>query len=701
MFFDNKASIYLCLLAFIFGLLLTGYFSFSQGFYLGLFSFIFLFITGVVLKNKRFLIIDLRYIFIIFLVFITGFYYYYFRLPSVSDLDISHYISHSFYNRVAVEGVILTTPRVNQNHKSRFIFQARELVKENNEREKVTGKIYVTSPLLEVNGLFPSTVVILEGNLYQPSPPLNPDGFNFADYLQRQGVFSGLRVNSVSVIKEGNRWNEFLFWIRRRIIQTHVRFLNIPSGSLVSSMVMGSRAVDLDWQLQESFRLAGLAHVLAASGFHVSLLLGLILAVTQSFSSRTRFLMGGLTLFIYATITGFYPSILRACLMGFAILAAIINEKKVRVSGSLLLVAVILLLINPLWIFDLGFQLSFLATFGLIVSLPTIVQKLDWLPPTLANLIAVPLAATLWTLPLQFYYFHRFPLYGILTNILSTPLVIILTLGGIFTAFIGVFFPLLGSAIASIFYPIIWLLIKLVKISNQLPLSSIAVGQINIFTLIIIYVIFLVILYIKSVNKYKYFLIIFTLILIIFPLIYQKLTLIQITVIDNSYKPTIIIQNKSNTALINLGDKDNIYFTILPFLRSEGINSVELVIDNKNKESLNILTKYLPVKNINQFHQNTIKSIKIKEINPSYIYFTLENNSFLIIKKQVDNLTKYNNFDYIIVMANNINYDFLENINFHSILSKNTELKTNLENTKVSLINNNFIQWQLTKNDRS
>ncbi|WPF88464.1 ComEC/Rec2 family competence protein [Cyanobacterium aponinum AL20118] len=701
MFFDNKASIYLCLLAFIFGLLLTGYFSFSQGFYLGLFSFIFLFITGVVLKNKRFLIIDLRYIFIIFLVFITGFYYYYFRLPSVSDLDISHYISHSFYNRVAVEGVILTTPRVNQNHKSRFIFQARELVKENNEREKVTGKIYVTSPLLEVNGLFPSTVVILEGNLYQPSPPLNPDGFNFADYLQRQGVFSGLRVNSVSVIREGNRWNEFLFWIRRRIIQTHVRFLNIPSGSLVSSMVMGSRAVDLDWQLQESFRLAGLAHVLAASGFHVSLLLGLILAVTQSFSSRTRFLMGGLTLFIYATITGFYPSILRACLMGFAILAAIINEKKVRVSGSLLLVAVILLLINPLWIFDLGFQLSFLATFGLIVSLPTIVQKLDWLPPTLANLIAVPLAATLWTLPLQFYYFHRFPLYGILTNILSTPLVIILTLGGIFTAFIGVFFPLLGSAIASIFYPIIWLLIKLVKISNQLPLSSIAVGQINIFTLIIIYVIFLVILYIKSVNKYKYFLIIFTLILIIFPLIYQKLTLIQITVIDNSYKPTIIIQNKNNTALINLGDKDNIYFTILPFLRSEGINSVELVIDNKNKESLNILTKYLPVKNINQFHQNTIKSIKIKEINPSYIYFTLENNSFLIIKKQVDNLTKYNNFDYIIVMANNINYDFLENINFHSILSKNTELKTNLENTKVSLINNNFIQWQLTKNDRS
>lgn len=70
-------------------------------------------------------------------------------------------------------------------------------------------------------------------------------------------------------------------------------FLNIPSGSLVSSMVMGSRAVDLDWQLQESFRLAGLAHVLAASGFHVSLLLGLILAVTQSFSSRTRFFDGG------------------------------------------------------------------------------------------------------------------------------------------------------------------------------------------------------------------------------------------------------------------------------------------------------------------------------------------------------------------------------------------------------------------------
>lgn len=109
---------------------------------------------------------------------------------------------------------------------------------------------------------------------------------------------------------------------------------------------------------------------------------------------------------------------------------------------------------------------------------------------------------------------------------------------------------------------------------------------------------------------------------------------------------------------------------------------MELVIDNKNKESLNILTKYLPVKNINQFHQNTIKSIKIKEINPNYIYFTLENKSFLIIKKQVDNLTKYNNFDYIIVMANNINYDFLENINFHSILSKKYRIKNKFRKYK-------------------
>lgn len=172
----------------------------------------------------------------------------------------------------------------------------------------------------------------------------------------------------MTVIEKGNWWQGLLYQTRKRIIQTHIRFLGMPYGSLVSSMVIGSRAVDLDWETEESFRLAGLSHTLAASGFHVSLLLAVVLSLTASLTPDKRFFVGSLCLLGYATITGFYPSILRATLMGMAGLVAILQERQVRISGSLLLAGVILLVINPMWIWDIGFQLSFMAVWGLITS---------------------------------------------------------------------------------------------------------------------------------------------------------------------------------------------------------------------------------------------------------------------------------------------------------------------------------------------
>ena len=188
----------------------------------------------------------------------------------------------------------------------------------------------------------------LTGNLYQPQNSLNPWGFNFADYLSRDGIFTGLSAKSVDVVNQGNFANLTLSYLRQRIIQTHVRYLKTPGGNLVSSMVIGRRGVDLDFEVQDSFRLAGLAHTLAASGFHVSILLGLLLYLTRWASSSRRLLIITVILFIYAAIAGFYPSILRACFMGLGVVIGMVYDRSVKVFGSLLLVGVILLLINPI-----------------------------------------------------------------------------------------------------------------------------------------------------------------------------------------------------------------------------------------------------------------------------------------------------------------------------------------------------------------
>jgi competence protein ComEC len=629
------------------------------------------------------------------------------RTPIPDYLDISRQVtssSENFSSSVIVTGSILNSPRLNQNNNARFVLKAQQISDEKGKVEKVTGKVYVTAPLLQVTGLYPSQVVTIKGRLYLPNPPLNPGGFDFGGYLKREGVFAGLSANSVQMVKEGNWWASNLFNFRQRIIQTHVRFLNVPFGNLVSSMVIGSRAVDLGLDLQNSFRTAGLAHTLAASGFHISLLLGCILYLTQSYSPRVRLIIGLSSLFIYTTLTGFFPSILRASIMGVAVLIAIINDRSVKNHGSLLLAAVILLLINPLWIWDLGFQLSFLATWGLIVTLPAIINKLDWLPPTIANLIAVPLAATIWTLPLQCYAFHRIPLYGILTNILATPLVIIITLGGIFTAIIGVFIPVIGSGIAYILFIPTWLLIQLVEISNKLPFSSLAVGEISLLNFLIAYGIIILITTFKSGQKNWLLLTLFSLTLFIISLIYQKFTLIQVTVMASRSQPVIIIQNQTNNAVINLNDKNNVRFNVVAFLRSEGINQLELVLipdDANNKLALNLLKKYITIKNISLQEKETIKSIKIISKTPSYFHFKLADKTWLLITESKNiNFSEIMETDILIWDSKNLNYQQIKQIKPQTAIVNTDKLNQDIlehlliNNIELLPLQKGAIQWR-------
>ena len=624
----SNEYIYFCLSSYAIGLLGSGVFNWSQSWlFLGIISILTIISMVIVWQWKSG---NFNYIYCILpaLIVITAFHYYHWRLPIVKSLDISNHLSGNQFATeiVTVEGKLVDSPTLNQKQKGKFIFQAQKLIDDDGKSEKVTGKAYVTAPLLQVTGLYASMKVRLRGNLYQPTNSLIPGGFDFADYLSRDGIFVGLSAQSVSVIGEGDFWNRGLTWLRRRIVQTHVRYLKSPQGNLVSSMVIGRRGVDLDFELQDNFRLAGLAHTLAASGFHVSILLGLLLYITQSWDSSRRLLIISFILFIYAAIAGFYPSIIRACLMGFAVVLGIVFDRSVKVSGSLLLAGVILLLINPLWIWDLGFQLSFLATWGLIASLSAIVNYFDWLPQTLGNLVAVPLAATIWVLPLQCYVFHYVPLYGIVTNIVTTLLVLIITLGGFVSAFVGLFIPLLGSAIAYLLFPFIWLLIKIIDVSVSLPFSSLAVGEINIIELLILYAIFLLICLSKTIRNYGFILIVATLISIIVPLIYQKLNLIQVTILSSSSPATVIIQNENQNSLLNLGNKENIRFQIIPFLRSQGINKIDLISSQKDSKKQKVFNYF---QNLNIITSKT-KNTYIQEKNHNF-WFNIGQTKWLII----------------------------------------------------------------------
>jgi len=446
--------------------------------------------------------------------------------------------------------------------------------------------------------LYPGQAIAIKGILYQPKSATIPGGFDFKRFLQQQSTFAGMNGMQVSyTISEQPRWG--LWQVSKAIVRSQVRWLGSPEGQLVSSMVLGSKAVDLPYDVKDLFVRVGLAHALAASGFQTALILGLVLALSKGLSPKWQFSCGAVALVGFVGLTGLQPSVLRAVIMGFGALVGVATSRKIKPLGSLLVAATLLLLWNPLWIWDLGFELSFLATLGLVVTVPPLIAKLDWMPKTIATSIAVPLAAALWTLPLQLYIFGVIPPYSLVVNILTIPLISIISVGGIFSAIAALIWSTAGSAIAWLLYYPTYTLIWLVQFFSQLPGNSLAVGKIALWQLLAVYGLMSLVWFLPWLHKRWWIIGVVIVSLVLVPIWYSSGGF-RVTILADKVEPVVVIQDRGKVLLFNSGDRTSARFTVLPFLQQQGINSIDWAIATNLLNDKNGWTEVLaqiPVKN--------------------------------------------------------------------------------------------------------
>ncbi|WAL60112.1 ComEC/Rec2 family competence protein [Thermocoleostomius sinensis] len=512
--------------------------------------------------------------------------YFQARIPRPTATDISHlFLSSNATTEILprqlyqVQGTIATSPRLTQSQRIQFELeatQAQAIDPPNSSPRPVTGRVLVTVPPLQATGLYPGQRVTIAGSLYQPKPATNPGGFDFAKYLAQQGIFTGLRGQTVTVTAP--HLPPPLWSIRQRIIRSQVAGLGVPEGPLVSAMVMGGRSVDLPYEMRDQFRWAGLAHALAASGAQVSLLVGIVLTCTQRLQPNLRLGLGLSVLLFYLSLTGIEASVLRAAIMGTVALVALTVERKVNPIASILFAATLLLLWNPLWMFDLGFQLSFLATLGLLVTVPVLSQWLDWLPALLIPLFTVPIAAFLWTLPLLLFAFGITSPYSVLINIVATPLIAVISVGGMISAVAALIYPSAGSVLAGLLHLPSYLFIQLAEWGNQLPGNTWAVGSISIVRLLLLYGLMGLIWAWKAAQRYWWIALIVGMSLILIPAWYTSTTLLQATVLDTTDRPVLVWQEQGQVALINSGSETDAKFTVLPFLLKQGVNRIDWAV---------------------------------------------------------------------------------------------------------------------------
>ena len=545
------------------------------------------------------------------------------QYPAPSGLDISRMIPTENITGVqqVVWGRLLEMPRVSRSGKGQLwlhVQQAQHLNEDGTPLGSTApltteGKLYVTVPLESAQTLRPGQTLKLQGRLYAPSSAKNPNAFDFQQYLASQGAYAGFSGRRVEVLSEAG-WG--LWQIRQRIVQAHIDGLGDDQGSLVSAMALGRRAVQVPYDLQDAFIQAGLAHTLAASGFHVSLLLGLVLGVLRwpviqvrlAHPGLAQLWIGSAVLGGYVLMTGAQPSVMRAALMGLGALVGLALERSVKPLGCLLLAVTLLLLWNPTWIDDIGFRLSVMATLGLMVSVQPLTDRLGWLPPTLASLLAVPLAAYFWTIPLSLYHFNTLTTYSVLINMVATPLVTVISLGGMISGLVALAIPALGSALASLLWLPTTLLVALVNGSIRLPSSTLTMGHIALWQLFGLYGLYGLGGWSRVGRRWRWGVAALMVIIALGPIWYRGATLAQATVLAAGDDAVMVVQDRRSTLLINSGTKSTAFYTVGPFLRQAGVNRVDYAIAGQSSDAENwqaLITK-TPIQSFYQTHRLTV-----------------------------------------------------------------------------------------------
>ncbi len=228
------------------------------------------------------------------------------------------------------------------------------------------------------------------------------------------------------------------------------------NSSLISSILLGDKS-GLTAEQKDIFSASGASHVLAVSGLHVGIIYGLFILLFSSKIKQRKsklriplFLLSLFAMWTYAFITGLSPSVVRATLM-FSLFLLDRFFGNERFEGKVIaFAAIIMIIINPLVVFDIGFQLSFVAVISIIGITPQITSLFRFnnsFQHKIIQLFAVPLAAQIGTFPLVLYYFHQFPVYFLVSNMLVTILAPIIIYGGMmFLLFSSI--PIIGNTIA-------------------------------------------------------------------------------------------------------------------------------------------------------------------------------------------------------------------------------------------------------------
>ena len=667
-----------------------------------------------------FLNFDFKKVIILYFIFFTGI------LRADNSYKIDNVLKDIKADNVVIKGQIVSSKDIsNKNNRVKFYLKTNDITIKNERTDtnynNINSKILVS---LDMADLIEDKIIIgdyieLQGKISYPAEATNPHQFDYKRYLLNNdctnvfyGNYKTLKITgepSFSIKNPKECWYYTLkkFELTRiKILEKHSKNLPPDRLKILGGLVFGDETINPDEKIKEDFKNSGLLHLLAASGLNVTLIYGIWWQIASliKFPYRLSILTGALFVILYTFMTGFPPSIIRAGIIILFILFGKLIDRKADSVALIFFAAFLILLCSPKMLFDIGFQLSFIVTFGLIVCCPVVISKFSnieenyknrhknkpklvryflylFSPVNLISAAVVPLVAQLWVIPLQLHYFNNFAPMSVFANIAVVPFIGILSFIGFVSSIIALipnisdFIIFLFDAVAN---PLLLLLIKISEFFASFKFSLVSTSGLNFIQIFAAWVVILIFtLNLKNNFQNKKHKLLLCLFLILFAASFIKSDIF-------SKNPEIIMFDVQNADCFLIKTPKHKYIMIDTGNKTyKGISSAQTVINRYLKnERINKL-EYLIVSHFDIDHAGGVIDI----------LDNTEVKNVLIQKEEIKSQTskeileylKENNFNYKVAKNNEIIYtepDF-------KIISYKPEIKTvnkDKEDNKTSVV---------------
>lgn len=510
-------------------------------------------------------------------------------------------------------------------------------------------------------------LIAFQGVLKEPMQNTNPKLYNYKLNLLSEKIYATMTVKDYQIRTIKNE-NKFKYRIKDTFVKDvetlFNRYLNEENSQLMTSILLGKSSY-LDEDNLLLYRDLGLAHIMAVSGLHIGIISGFLIFLFSRLGIKRRLniTLSLAIIWTYGFLIGYPPSIMRASIMFSLLFYSTIIHEPYDSINTLSIACFILLLINPYFLFNIGFQLSFVAAFSIVFFTPYIKEMFYPYKGKVTNTIAALLAVNLGLLPIQAYYFNRIGLFSILANLILLPLFSIALILG---------FIMLGSLyilgyLNIVIGPILNLLLRLqYRLIEIIPSQVFKVYSPELPTIILYYLLLMLILKVITIeNLKKSILNVITIYLIFLIMINSILVFsdksIELHFIDVGQGDSILIRTKDGDYLMDTGGSpmesafDISKNITLPYLEKLGISRLKAIF-------------------ITHFHADhcqglplLVENIKVDNIVASYI--PKDNDLPIIIVKQGDQIILDKNTKFTIIWPDKAKSNNENNMSLVGLLS--------------------------------